>query len=128
MKCIEITLAITDSRYYGIADKKQLSQFQFCMDLLDDDNGSERGETREWIKKRKERGMFITMKELKMHDIRGFKAMMRMGPEQFDQILQEIEPHICKKCTKMGVDGLIGCLIGFSTTSCNSAIYLVYQY
>ena len=47
--------------------------------------------------------MFITMKELKMHDTRGFKDMMRIGPEQFDQILQEIEPHICKKCTKMGV-------------------------
>ena len=68
-----------------------------------------------------ERGMFITMKELKMHDT-WVQEMTRMGPEQFDQILQEIEPHICKKCTKMGVDGLIGCLIGFSTTSCNSAI------
>ena len=39
--------------------------------LLDDDNGSERGKTREWIKKWKERGMFINMKELKMHDARG---------------------------------------------------------
>ena len=69
-----------------------------------------------------ERGMFITMKELKMHDTRGFKEMMRMGSEQFDQILQAIEPHICKKCTKMGGDGLIGCLIGFSTTSSSSTI------
>ena len=33
----------------------------------------------------------ITMKELKMHDTRGFKEMMRMGPEQFDQILQAID-------------------------------------
>ena len=62
------------------------------------------------------------MKELKMHVTRGFKEIMRMGPEQFDQILQEIEPHICKDCTKMGGDGLIGCLIGFSTTLCNSVI------
>ena len=30
-----------------------------------------------------------------------------VGPEQFDQILQAIEPHICQKCTKMGGDGLI---------------------
>ena len=77
------------------------------LDLLDDDKGSERGKTRDWIKKRKERGMFNTMKELKMHDTRGFKEMMRMGSEQFDQILQAIEPHICKKCKKMGGDGLI---------------------
>ena len=34
------------------------------LDLLDDDKGPERGNTREWIKKRKEQGMFITMKEL----------------------------------------------------------------
>ena len=73
-------------------------------------------------KEAEERGMFITMKELKMHDTRGFKEMMRMGPEQFDQILQAIEPHICKKCTKMGGDGLKCRLIGFSTTSCISAI------
>ena len=66
--------------------------------------------------------MFITMKELKMHDTRGFKEMMRMGPEQFDQILQAIEPHIWKKYTEKGGDGLIGCLIGFSTTSSSSAI------
>ena len=73
-------------------------------------------------KEAKRPGMFITMKELKMHDTRGFKEMMRMVPEQFDQILQAIEPHICKKCTKMSGDGLIGCLIGFSTTSSSSAI------
>ena len=70
------------------------------LDLLDDDKGSEREKTREWIKKRKERGMFITMKELKMHDTRGFKEMMRMGPEQFDQILQAIEPHIYKSAQR----------------------------
>ena len=35
-----------------------------------------------------------------------------VGPEQFDQILQAIEPHICTKYTKMGGSGLIGCLIG----------------
>ena len=50
------------------------------------------------------------------------QEMMRMGPEQFDQILQAVEPHIFTKCTKMGGDGLIGCLIGFSTTSSSSAI------
>ena len=66
--------------------------------------------------------MFITMKELKMHDTRGFKEMIWLGPEQFDQILQAIEPHICKKCTKMGGDGLKCRLIGFSTTSSSSAI------
>ena len=71
-----------------------------------------------------ERGMFITMKELKMHDTRGFKEMMRMGPEQFDQILQAIEP--CTYLQKVQKDGWgwfnIGCLIGFSTTSSSSAI------
>ena len=66
--------------------------------------------------------MFITMKELKMHDARGFNEMMRMGPEQFNQILQAIELRICKNCTKMGGDGLISSLIGFSTTSSSSAI------
>ena len=67
--------------------------------------------------------MFITMKELKMHDTRLFKEMMLMGPEKFDQILQAIEPHVWKKRTKMGADSLIGCLIvGFSTTSSSSAI------
>ena len=64
------------------------------LDLLNDDKGSERGKTREWIKKRKEGGMFITMKELKMHDTRWFKQMMLMGSEKFDQIWQEIELNI----------------------------------
>ena len=75
--------------------------------LLDDAKGSERRETREWIKKRKERVMFITMKKIKTHDTRGFKEMLRMGPVEFDQILQAIEPHICTKWTKMAGDGLI---------------------
>ena len=78
---------------------------------MDDEKSSKRGKTREWIKKRKERVMFITMKKIKTHDTRGFKEMLRMGPVEFDQILQAIEPHICKKCTRMGGDGLIGCLI-----------------
>ena len=64
------------------------------LDLLNDDKGSERGKTRDWIKKRKEGGMFITMKELKMHDTRWFKQMMLMCPEKFDQIWRTIEPHI----------------------------------
>ena len=54
-------------------------------------------------KEAKRPGMFITMKELKMHDIRGFKAITRMGPEQFDQILQEIEP--CTYLQKVHKDG-----------------------
>ena len=67
-----------------------------------------------WIKKRKGTGnAYHYMKELKMHDTRGFKEMMRMGSEQFDQILQPIKPHIYKKCTKMGRGDLIGCLIVF---------------
>ena len=93
------------------------------LDLLDDHKSSERGKTRDWIKKRKEGGMFITMKELKMHDTRWFKEMMLMGLEKFEQILKAIEPHIWKKCTKMGGVSLIGCLIvGVSTTSFSSAI------
>ena len=47
----------------------------------------------------------------KISNIAEKQEMMRMGPEKFDQILQAIEPHICKKCTKMGGDSLIGCLI-----------------
>ena len=62
-------------------------------------------------KEAKRTGNVYHYERTKTHDTRGFKEMMRMGPEQFDQILQEIEPHICKKYTKMGVDGLIGCLI-----------------
>ena len=52
------------------------------------------------------------------------QEMMRMGPEQFDQILQAIEP--CTYLQKVQKDGWgwfnIGCLIGFSTTSSSSAI------
>ena len=42
-----------------------------------------------------------------MLDTRGFKETIRMGPEEFDEILQAIESHICKKRTKMAGDGLI---------------------
>ena len=71
--------------------------------------GSERGKTREWIKKRKEWGMFITMKELKMH-----KEMMRWA--------QSNSTKFCKQFQTLFAFDLIGCLIGFSTTSSSSAI------
>ena len=110
---LEMSYFAGDSKKMSLVWRGKAAVGILILDLLDDDKGSERGKTREWIKKQKEHGMFITMKELKMHDTRGFKEMTRMGPKQFDQILETIEPHICKMYKKMSGDGLIGSLIGF---------------
>ena len=75
------------------------------LELLEDLNDLvKRGKTREWLewlKERAEKGMFQTVIQLSLQDAPAFKEMMRMSPDQFKEILNAIEPDICKRSTKM---------------------------
>ena len=83
--------------------RKRKALVAFILELFEDTNdGVKRGRTREWLKERAEKGMFQTVLQLSMQDTPAFKEMMRMSPEQFAEILNAIEPDICKQSTKMG--------------------------
>ena len=59
--------------------------------------------TREWIKKRVEKGLYANLiLELSSDDPLGFREMMRMSREQCHEILEKIEPYISKQATVMG--------------------------
>ena len=59
--------------------------------------------TREWIKKRVEKGLYANLiLELSSDDPLGFREMMRMSREQCHEILEKIEPYISKQSTVMG--------------------------
>ncbi|XP_068684921.1 uncharacterized protein [Montipora foliosa] len=66
-----------------------------------------RGKTSEWLKERSEKGIFQTVIQLSLQDTPAFKEMMRMSPDQFKEILNAIEPDICKQSTKMGGEPII---------------------
>ena len=57
--------------------------------------GWKRGKTREWMKRREERGYCSTIvRELQIEDCASYKEMMRMEHEQFLEILKLIEKDI----------------------------------
>ena len=73
------------------------------LELLEDPNDRvERGKPREWLRERAEKGMFQTVIQLSLQDTPAFKEIMGMSPDQFKEILNAIEPDICKQSTKMG--------------------------
>ena len=73
------------------------------LELLEDPNDRvKRGKTREWLKERAEKGMFQIVIQLSLQDTPAFKEMMRMSPDQFNEILNAIEQDICKQSIKMG--------------------------
>jgi len=57
---------------------------------------SRRGETRGWIRRRKEKGYFnrIVQQELMIEDTPGYREIMRMTPDDFLEILRLIQPDI----------------------------------
>ena len=61
-------------------------------ELMDsDDEKPRRGKTREWVKRRREKGYFNNIvKELKVEDRCGFKEMFRMDVKDFEHILSKI--------------------------------------
>ena len=75
------------------------------LELLED--RFKRGKTREWLKELAENGMFQTVIKLSLQDTPAFKEIMRMSPDQFKEILNATEPHICKQCTNMGGEPIV---------------------
>ena len=62
-----------------------------------------RGKTREWIRRREEKGSFNNIvRELRIEDTQSYKAMLRMDHEQFIEILLKIEPLLTKKQVQGG--------------------------
>ena len=61
-----------------------------------------RGKTRQWIKRRKEKGLFNVIDELRIEDTAAYREMMRMNYETFKQILDKIEPLITKRQVQGG--------------------------
>ena len=68
-------------------------------ELVDsDDEKPRRGKTRDWIKRRKEKGYFNNIvKELKIEDRFGFREMFRMDIADFEFILTKIFDRISPK-------------------------------
>ena len=69
-------------------------------EVLDDsgDQKARRGKTRQWIRRRNEKGHFENIvKELMIEDTAGYKEMMRMNYDDFTTILGIIEPYITPK-------------------------------
>ena len=56
-----------------------------------------RGRTKEWIRRREEKGMYRLVEELRAEDTVAYKEMMRMNYETFSEILMAIEPEISKE-------------------------------
>ena len=53
-----------------------------------------RGRTKEWIRRREEKGMYRLVEELRAEDTVAYKEMMRMNCETFSEILMAIEPAL----------------------------------
>ena len=61
----------------------------------EDDRVPKRGKTRQWIKRREEKGYFTNIvRELMIEDSAAYREMMRMNHEDFKKILKAIEPDI----------------------------------
>lgn len=83
--------------------RKRAAACLLVIDLLEecteDESGErwwKRGRTREWIKRRNERGMLKLVEELRVEDTAAYKEMLRMNFETFQEILTAIGPEITK--------------------------------
>ena len=52
-----------------------------------------RERTKEWIRRKEEKGMYRLVEELRAEDTVAYKEMMRMNYETFNEILMAIEPQ-----------------------------------
>ena len=74
---------------------KRVAATMLITELLEKTNVRRRGKTREWIKRREEKGAFNNViRELGLEDSGGFKEMMRMSYETFTDLLSMIEKDI----------------------------------
>lgn len=83
-------------------DNERKRKAAACLGVLllceEDECRAKRGKTRNWIKRRSEKGFFQNIvQELRIEDIQGYREMMRMAHEQFIEILTAIEPFITKR-------------------------------
>ena len=69
-------------------------QDDICEELL---GRHKRGRTKEWIRRREEKGLYRLVEELRAEDTVAYKEMMRMNFETFSEILMAIEPEISKE-------------------------------
>ena len=75
--------------------KKALLALVLLESLEDERDINTRGRTREWIKRREDKGIFSNLvRELRMEDTRGYREMMRTSHGCFLYILQKIEQDI----------------------------------
>ena len=82
---------------YARAQKRKAVAALAILNILEEgeERGWERGKTREWIKRREEKGYFNNIiRELSIEDTAAFKEMMRMSHEDFLHILRSTEKDI----------------------------------
>ena len=84
-----------------MACKRKVVNVLMVLKLIDSDDSDDentRGKTRDWIKRRDNKGYFNNIvKELKMEDTRGFVKMTRMNFEHFNEVLKAIETLLGKR-------------------------------
>ena len=74
-----------------VVQAKRVAATSLIAELLGETNVRRRGKTREWIKRREEKGAFNNViRELGLEDSGGFKEMMRMSYETFTDLLSKI--------------------------------------
>ena len=76
--------------------RKMIAAALVVMELAEEEPpNKKRGKTREWLKRREEKGMFSALiTELSVEDTIAYKEMMRMSHEDFLKILSYIEKDI----------------------------------
>ena len=80
---------------HGIS-KRKVAAILAIMELTNEGDGAaKRGKTREWVRRREEKGLCNNIvRELSIEDTTAYKEMMRMSHEDFLRILGHIEPDI----------------------------------
>ena len=81
------------------SDTVVLNELMVLNELIDsDDEKPQRGKTRNWIKRRHDRGYFNNIiQELRVEDRFGFREMFRMNVTDFENILAKISDIILPK-------------------------------
>ena len=90
---------MTEARAYVYNKVRSLLAVFIAFEVLNhEDKKCGRGKTRQWIRRRDERGYFNNIvKELAIEDTAEYKNMMRMSHAVFQRILNYIEQDITRK-------------------------------
>ena len=90
---------MTMTRAYVYNKVRSLLAVFVAFEVLNHENKKRgRGETRQWIRRRDERGYFNNIvKELALEDTTKYKDMVRMSQADFKRILSYIEQDITRK-------------------------------